>query len=181
MKAIARFILYTILGWKAFGSYPKNIKKYIIIAAPHTHWLDFPLGVTIKYAEGIPANFIGKASLFKPPFGFIFRALGGAPVDRSKSTNKVDAIIDVFNNKDQFILGISPEGTRKRIDKWKTGFYYIAKGAHIPIIMTSFDFENKEIKISEPFYTTENKENDFNVFFDYFRGIKGKIPENFNL
>ena len=181
MQAIARFILYTLFGWKVVGSYPKDLKKYVIIAAPHTHWLDFPLGVLLKYAEGVPANFIGKASLFKPPFGFIFRALGGAPVNRSKSTNKVEGIINVFNDREQFILALSPEGTRKRIVKWKSGFYYIAKGANIPILMTTFDFGNKEVKISEPFYTTDNKENDFNVIFDYFKGVKGKVPENFNL
>ena len=66
MKAFARFILYTLLGWKTVGSFPKDLKKYVLIAAPHTHWLDFPLGVAIKYAEGLPANYIGKASLFKP-------------------------------------------------------------------------------------------------------------------
>ena len=181
MKSFARFILYKLLGWKAVGSFPKDLKKYVIIAAPHTHWLDFPLGISIKYAEGIPADFIGKASLFKPPFGFIFRALGGVPVDRTKSTNKVDAIVDVFNNREQFVLGMSPEGTRKRIDQWKSGFYYIAKGANVPIIMTTLDFGNKEVKISKPFYTTDNKEADFKFIQDYFKSVKGKIPENFNL
>lgn len=181
MKAIARFILYTLLGWKTVGNFPKDLKKYVLIAAPHTHWLDFPLGVAIKYAEGLPANYIGKASLFKPPFGFIFRWLGGAPVDRSKSNNKVDAIIDLFNSRENFILGMSPEGTRKLIDPWKTGFYYIAKGANVPIVMVAMDFENKLAKISEPYYLTDNMDEDFKVFYNYFKGIKGKIPENFNL
>ncbi len=76
MKLFFRFILYTILGWKFVGKFPKNLKKYIIIGAPHTHWIDFLLVVFIKFAEQLPANYIGKASLFKPPFGFIFRGLG---------------------------------------------------------------------------------------------------------
>jgi 1-acyl-sn-glycerol-3-phosphate acyltransferase len=76
---------------------------------------------------------------------------------------------------------MSPEGTRKRIDTWKSGFYYIAKGANIPIIMTTLDFGNKEVKISEPFYTTDDKEKDFELIYQYFKGVKGKIPENFNL
>ena len=83
MKYITRFVLYTLLGWKTKGHFPKDLKKYLLIAAPHTHWLDFPLGMAVKWAEGLPANYIGKASLFEPPFGFFFRWLGGAPVVRN--------------------------------------------------------------------------------------------------
>lgn len=177
MKGFARFILYTLLGWKAVGNFPKDLKKYVLIAAPHTHWLDFPLGILIKYAEGLPANYIGKASLFKPPFGFIFKALGGAPIDRSKSSNKVEGIVNIFNSRDQFILGMSPEGTRKKVTKWKTGFYYIAKGANVPVVMCTLDFGNKQAKISEPYYLTDDMEKDFSFFHKYFEGVKGKISE----
>ena len=83
MKIFSRFILYTVLRWKLLGNFPTNLKKYIIIVAPHTHWTDFPLGVFIRGAEGLSANFAGKASLFKPPFGFIFKWLGGTPIERS--------------------------------------------------------------------------------------------------
>lgn len=179
MKLFTRFILYTLLGWKTVGTFPKKLNKYLIIAAPHTHWLDFPLGIAIKWAEGTPVNYIGKASLFKPPFGFIFRWLGGAPVDRSKSTNKVQSIVSVFNSRDHFILGMSPEGTREKVFKWKTGFYYIAKGANIPIVMATLDFKNKEVKISEPYYLTNNMEEDINVFYKYYENVQGKIPENY--
>jgi len=181
MKTIAKFILHTLLGWKIKGNFPKDLKKYVIIAAPHTHWLDFPLGIGVKYATGTPINYIGKASLFKPPFGFIFRWLGGAPVNRSKSSNKVQAIVDVFNSREKFILSLSPEGTRKKIDPWKTGFYYIAKGAKVPIVMGALDFKNKQVKISEPYNLTGDMDKDFEHFYGFFRGVKGKIPENFNL
>lgn len=179
MKVFARFILYTVLGWKTVGSFPKHLKKYVIIAAPHTHWQDFPLGVLIKYAENLPANYIGKASLFKPPFGFIFRWLGGTPIDRSKSSNKVEAIVNIFNSQENFILVLSPEGTRKKTESWKTGFYYIAKGANVPVVMIAFDFKNKEVKVAEPYYVTDNMENDFNFFHKYYEGVPGKIPENY--
>ena len=89
MKLFAKFLLITILGWKIEGNFPKHLKKYVIIAAPHTHWQDFPLGILTKWIQQAEINFIGKASLFKPPFGFIFRWLGGTPVNRSESTNKV--------------------------------------------------------------------------------------------
>lgn len=178
MKLFSRFILYTILGWKAVGVFPKDLKKYIVIGAPHTHWLDFPLGVFLKFAEGVPANYIGKASLFKPPYGFIFRWLGGTPIDRTTSTNKVDAIVEIFNNNENFILALSPEGTRKKVAKWKTGFYYIAKGANVPIVMITFNFKDKEVKVSDPYYLTENMEKDFNFFHKYYKGVVGKVPEN---
>ena len=80
----------------------------------------------------------------------------------------------LFKNKEEFRLGISPEGTRKKVTQWKTGFYYIAKGANVPIVMATLDFENKQIKISEPFYTTISKEKDFEYFHTFFRGVKGK-------
>ena len=178
MKYFSRFILYTILGWKTVGEFPKELKKYIVIGAPHTHWLDFPLGLGVKFAESVPANYIGKASLFKPPFGFIFRWLGGTPIDRSTSTNKVDAIVEVFNINEKFILALSPEGTRKKVEKWKTGFYYIAKGANVPIVMITFNFKDKEVKVSKPYYHTDNKEKDFNFFHEYYKDVIGKVPEN---
>lgn len=177
MKSIAQFILFKILDWKIVGNFPKQLNKYIIIAAPHTHWLDFPLALTVKWAAGIPANYIGKASLFKPPFGFIFRWLGGAPVERTKNSNNVDSIVSIFKSREKFILGMSPEGTRKKVTQWRTGFYYIAKGAQIPIIMATLNFKAKEIKVSEPYYTTDNIEHDFKVFHSFFDGVVGKIPE----
>lgn len=177
MKILSRFILYRLLGWKTIGSFPKELNKYVIIAAPHTHWVDFPLGIAIKWAEGLPANYIGKASLFKPPFGFVFRWLGGAPVDRTKNNNLVDAIVAVFNGREKFILAMSPEGTRKKVGTWKTGFYYIAKGANVPVVMATLDFKNKQVKISEPYHLTDNKEKDFSYMRSYFEGVVGKVPE----
>lgn len=177
MKVIARFVFYKLLRWKIVGSFPKDLKKYVIIGAPHTHWYDFLVGVALKFAEEIPANYIGKASLFKAPYGFIFRWLGGTPIDRSKSNNKVDAIVNVFNSRENFILALSPEGTRKKVDKWKTGFYYIAKGANVPIVMFTFNFKDKEIKVSKPYYLTDNMENDFNSFYKFYEGVLGKVPK----
>ena len=181
MKSISTFIFHKLFGWKTVGLCPTDIKKYILIGAPHTHWQDFLLGLAIKLTQKVPANFIGKASLFKPPFGFIFRALGGTPVDRSKSANRVDAIVNIFNSREQFILALSPEGTRKRVDTWKTGFYHIAKGANVPIVMMTFDFGKKQVEISEPYYLTNDMGKDMNFIYDFYRGVKGKIPDSFNL
>tara|TARA_R110001592_G_scaffold178248_3_gene418925 strand:- start:1385 stop:1918 length:534 start_codon:yes stop_codon:yes gene_type:complete len=166
---ISKFIFKTIFGWKLVNDFPRGIKKYVIIAAPHTSWQDFPIGILARNTAGIKINFIGKDSLFKGPFGFIFRSLGGTPVNRSESNNLVDAIIKVFNSKEEFRLALSPEGTRKKVEKWKTGFYYIAKGAKVPIVMATLDYKNKQVKISEPYYTTDDKEKDFEYFQSFFK------------
>lgn len=179
MKGFARFILYTILGWKLDNNFPHHLKKYVVIAAPHTSWIDFPIAILARMSSGIMINFIGKNSLFKGPFGFFFRALGGTPVDRSQNNNLVDAIVQIFNSKDEFKLGLSPEGTRKKVTAWKTGFYYIAKGANVPIVMATLDFENKKIKISDPYYTTDNKDKDFEFFYAFYKNVKGKYPDQF--
>lgn len=177
---ISKFIFNKILGWKINGSFHPEIKKYVLIGAPHTSWRDFHIGLLARNSAKANINLIAKKSLFKPPFGFIVRALGGFPVDRSKSNNLVDAIVQMFNEKEVFRLAISPEGTRKYVEKWKTGFYYIAKGANVPIVMFGFDFGNKQVKLSEPFYTTDNIEADFAHFFEFYKNILGDKPELFN-
>jgi 1-acyl-sn-glycerol-3-phosphate acyltransferase len=176
---ISKFIFKTILGWKLVGDFPKDLKKYVLIAAPHTSWQDFPIGILARNTSGIKINFIGKDSLFKGPFGFFFRSLGGTPVDRSKSNNLVDAIVNVFNEKEVFRLALSPEGTRKKTTKWKTGFYYIAKGAKVPIVMATLDFKNKQVKFSEPYYTTDDKEKDFEYFKSFFSSDMAKKTDQF--
>lgn len=173
MKAFARFILFTVLRWK-MDDFPKDLKKYVVIAAPHTSWVDFPIAMLCRIASGEMIHFIGKDSLFNGPFGFFFRMLGGFPVDRSKSNNTVSAIVEKFDSEENFKLGLSPEGTRKKVKEWKTGFYYIAKGANVPIVMATLDFENKYIKISEPFFPTKDKEKDFIFMKAFFKNVKGK-------
>lgn len=177
---ISKFIFHKILGWKIVGSFPKDLKKYIIIGAPHTSWKDFPIAILLRGVIQIPVDFVGKASLFKPPFGFIYRWLGGTPVDRSKSTNYVDSVVAVYNAKEEFRLALSPEGTRQYAEKWKSGFYYIAKGANVPVVAFAFDFGNKQIVVAPSFYLTDNKEQDFEYFFNFYKDIQGAKPELFN-
>lgn len=167
------------MGWKLVGEFPANLKKYVVIGAPHTSWQDFVIGILVRNMKGENINFIGKASLFKGPFGFIFRSLGGTPVDRTKSNNLVDAIIQIFESKEEFRLALSPEGTRKKVKKWKTGFYYIAKGANVPILLFTFDFGKKQVELSKPFYPTENQEKDFEYFHNFYKNVQGKNPELF--
>ena len=123
---ISKSIL-SLLGWKFIGDYPHDIDKKIIIVVPHTSNWDFPLGLLIRSALKAKIHFIGKASLFKPPHGIIFKALGGFPVKRGKNYNQVDQIVNYYNQREKFTLTIAPEGTRKKVDKLKTGFYHIVR------------------------------------------------------
>ncbi|CAL2103020.1 Acyltransferase [Tenacibaculum sp. 190130A14a] len=174
---LSKFIFSKVLGWKLVGEFPKDLKKYVVIGAPHTSWKDFPMAILARNSWGTKINFIGKKSLFKPPFGFIFRWLGGAPVDRSKSTNLVDSIVAIFNSREEFRLALSPEGTRQKVEEWKTGFYYIAKGANVPIIMFTLDFGRKQIAVSEPYYLTDDFDKDLAFLKDYYKDVVGATPE----
>lgn len=177
LQSIAKFIYFKIMGWKLIGDFPK-LDKCIFIVIPHTSYADFFLGVLIRKVWNEEINFIAKASLFKGPIGWYLRWVGGAPIVRNKNSDTVTAITNIFNSKKKFRLALSPEGTRKKVDKLKTGFYYIAKSAKVPVVMVTFDFGKKQIKVSEPKYTTDNKEADFQVYKSFFQGVIGKVPEN---
>ena len=172
-----KFIYFTLLKWKIVGGFPKDLKKYIIIAAPHTHWYDFPMGLFLRKITNTTINFVAKKELFTWPLGWYLKKVGGYSIDRTKGQNTVEAYAELFNKTDEFRLNIAPEGTRKKVDKWKTGFYYIAKTANVPIVMVAFDFGKKQHKISKPFYPTEDKEADFKYMHSFFEGVVGKVPE----
>jgi 1-acyl-sn-glycerol-3-phosphate acyltransferase len=175
----AKFILWAF-GWNThpLGAFPVKEKKYVVIVAPHTSNWDFVIGVLYRSVLRLEsARYLGKKELFRPPFGFIFRWLGGTPVDRSSSQNMVDEVVKIFSEKDEFALALSPEGTRKRVERLRTGFYNIAKKAGVPIVMVALDFEHKQVIFSEPFYVTDNQAADFEKILSFFRPIKGKIPE----
>lgn len=178
MRWLSKFIYHKVLGWEVTGfSDFDRVKKAVLIAVPHTSWHDFYIGVLVRSVLAIQANFVGKKSLFKRPHGWLFRKLGGAPVERTKNMNQVEAIAKVFENHTTFRLAMSPEGTRKKVDTWRTGFYYIAKTANVPIVMFTLDFENKRNHFSEPFYPTDDKEADFKFMKNFYKDVKGKIPE----
>ncbi len=179
MRWLAEFIFFKILDWDLENHFDPGIKKCIIIVAPHTSNFDFFIGLLVRKILNIHIDFIGKKELFRWPYGWYFRMIGGSPVDRSKNQKKVDAIAELFEKHEVFRLALSPEGTRKKTERWKTGFYFIALKAKIPIIMVSFDFREKLVKISKPFYPTGNFEADFTGIKDYYVGVEGKVPENF--
>ncbi len=179
MKFLVRFIFFKVLGWKMQGYFDPSIKKCVVIVAPHTSWYDFFIGILVRKIIGLKINFVAKKELFKPPLGWYFRWVGGTSLDRTPNQKKVDVIAGLFKEKEIFRLALSPEGTRKKTTRWKTGFYYTAKKAQVPIIMVAFDYGSKTIKISPPFYNSENFEEDFKKIREFYVGIEGKIPANF--
>jgi len=176
-KQLYNFIFVTILGWKLIGVIDSYLKKCVVIVIPHTSNLDFFIALLVRGIMGIEINFVGKKELFAFPFGYYFRAVGGAPIDRSGGKNTVDATAEVFAKKETFRLSISPEGTRKKVAELRTGFYYIALKADVPIVPVAFDYEKKEVKIGKPFTPTGNYEADMKLILPFFKGVKGKIPE----
>ena len=175
MHSLAKFIFFKVLGWHLVGDFPQ-IQKAVIIVVPHTSWIDFFLGLLVRRVLKEEINFIAKKSLFKFPLGWYFRWMGGAPIDRSKSSDTVTAIASIFSSKEKFRLALSPEGTRKKVTEWRTGFYYIAKAAKVPIVMITFDYGEKQIAISKPHFPSDNKEADFKLYESFFKGVKGKVP-----
>lgn len=172
-----KFIFYKILGWRIVGSFDSNIKKAVVIVVPHTSWHDFYIGAFVRRIAKVEINFVGKKELFNWPFGYYFRWMGGAPLDRASRQNKVEAIANIFHTKDEFRLALAPEGTRKKVDEWKTGYYYIAKAANVPIIPVSFDYRTKTVTINSPYYVTDDIIKDTEILKSYYKDVIGKKPE----
>ena len=173
---LSKLIVIKILGWKVVGSFTK-LPKVVVAVYPHTSNYDFALAIMIRTYIKEEINYVGKKELFNPLTAWFFKGLGGAPLNRKGNQNIVEGIVDVYKSKQKFRLAIAPEGTRNLVDEWKTGFYYIAKEANVPIISASLNFKDKEIKISDPNYLTDSKERDIKFLMSFFKDIKGKIPE----
>ncbi|MEO0901390.1 MAG: lysophospholipid acyltransferase family protein, partial [Bacteroidota bacterium] len=172
----SRFLYFKVFRWTMEGTFP-DVKKCVVAVVPHTHWMDFFLGLVVRSILGKEINYIGKKSLFKPPFGWFFRWTGGAPIDRSKTSNTVDSVAAIFETRDVFRFALAPEGTRKKVTELKTGFYHIAKKANVPIVLVAFDFGKKQVKFSDALYPTNDMEADFQQIKAFFKGVKGKVPE----
>ena len=172
-------IFFKIIGWKLKGEFPKGLNKTISIVAPHASWTDFPIGLgaraKIELANHITLNFLGKAELFKGFFGWLFRGLGGIPVERFSKNEMVQSVVNLFNSHENLHIALAPEGTRKAVSKLRTGFYYMAKQADVPIIMIGLDFEKKAVIINKPYFLTDDMAEDLKViarFYDTIGGVK---------
>jgi len=177
LSSIAKF-LFRLWGWKISGNYPNAVEKKIFVVAPHTSNFDFFVGLLIRPIVRDKIKFIGKKSLFKPPLGWIMYPMGGIPVDRSGRNSFVDSVVKVFNKSDRLAIALAPEGTRKKVDKFKTGYYFIAVGAGVPIIPTVFNWEKREVIFMDPIYLTGEAEKELPMVENIFKKYKGRRKEN---
>jgi len=178
-KLIAK-LFFKLKGWKVRGGIPAGIKKCVLIAAPHTSNWDFLYGSFAWKLFGLDVKYLAKKSLFRFPFGIFFRALGGVPVDRSKHNNLVDAMVDLVNRKDEIVVLMTPEGTRKKVENWKMGFYHLAQKANIPIVLGILNYGTKEAFIGHSFFPSGNIERDFEIIREFYKDAVGRNPENFS-
>lgn len=177
MKSFGKWIL-RLFGWQIGGEIPLTLKKYVIAVAPHTNWKDFFLGLVVRAALGRKIFYLGKKELFDSPFGWFFRMTGGKPVDRKLKSGLVQQVVQLFNTHDEFAIAVAPEGTRKKVSDFKTGFYFIAKEAGVPIIPCLFDYEYKVVRFLPPFYPGDDVEKDLNTLWGFYIGVKGAKPEH---
>lgn len=178
MRKISQLIL-RLTGWKRVVI-PDEPLKSIICVAPHTSNWDFIIGKLFYWSEARKAGFLMKESWFFFPLGNLFSAMDGIPVNRSKKNSVVQQMIEEFAKRDKMHLAITPEGTRKRNEKWKLGFYYIAVGANVPIQLAYLDYKNKEMGIKEVFHPSGDEEADLEHIYDFYRkNAIPKFPERF--
>jgi len=179
LRIISGFLL-KMTGWRVVGPLP-DIRKYLIIAAFHTSNWDFVIGLCAAFILRIRVSWIGKDNLFISPFDRFFRWLGGIPIDRSKSQNMVDRTIRAFREKQDLIIALAPEGTRKRIAYWKSGFYHIAVGAGVPIVLAFIDYPSKSCGIGEVMYPTGDLKADMVEIREFYSRFSGKFPDMMTL
>ena len=172
---LARLIL-KILGWKMQGELP-YVKKYVMIAVPHTSNWDFFYGLLMILYFKNEVYWMGKKQIFRFPFGGIMKWFGGIPVDRSRSNNLVQSTIDEFNRRDSLIVVIPPEGSRSKVDSWRTGFYYIASGAGVPILPGFLDYKKKLAGYGPLIYLSGDMEEDMLRIKEFYKGIIGKFED----
>lgn len=168
-------LIMRLIGWRVDGKLP-DLPKFVLIGAPHTSNWDFLLFLGVIFSLRANVRFMGKAEIFRSPLGWFFYYCGGVPVDRKKSTGLVEQMVKACNESEHFILTIAPEGTRHYVSDWKHGFYHIARGAGIPIVVAIVDGKHKEVRIGQVFHPTDNLEADMKTIKGIFDGVVGINP-----
>jgi 1-acyl-sn-glycerol-3-phosphate acyltransferase len=165
-------------GWRFEGSVP-DVRKMVLIVAPHTSNWDFLVGLQAKLALRLGCTFIGKHTLFRWPLGILMRRLGGVPVDRQAAAGFASQVARVMRETDQMTVALAPEGTRKLIPQWKSGFYRIATEAGAPILPVGFDYSRRVVFFAPLFRPTGDYEKDLAQLRSHYRPEMGQKPENY--
>ena len=171
---------FKLSGWKLVGTFPYEVKKAVCIVAPHTSNWDFLVGIVARNVMGVSAKYLIKKEHFDSALGFFFKFTGGIPVDRKDHHQLTKQIINSSTKSGNFYIAITPEGTRKKVIKWKSGFYNIAVSANIPIIPFALDYAHKEVIIGPTFYPTGDYQKDLAWFREFYKKGVPKNPENWH-
>lgn len=169
-RALGRAVL-ALVGWHVEGGMP-NLPRFVVIVAPHTSNWDFVIGMGAKLALGIEAKWVGKHSIFVWPFSALLRRLGGMPVDRSVANDIVQFLVAEFARRPRMVFALAPEGTRRPVERWKTGFYHIAAGAGVPIVPVALDWSTRAVRIMPPFSPTGAADADIASLRAKFDGLR---------
>ena len=174
-------VFLKLTGWKTEGELPANGHRCVLIAAPHTSNWDLPYTLMTAFVLGLKPYWLGKASIFKPPFGSVMRWLGGMSVERSQANNLVASAVHALKSADgPMQLIVPPEGTRGKTSHWRTGFYYIAIGAEVPILMAYLDYSRKRAGLGPAFVPTGDIQRDMATIKAFYALVKGKFPQQFD-
>ncbi|MEJ5225354.1 MAG: lysophospholipid acyltransferase family protein [Anaerolineales bacterium] len=167
--------ILALFGWR-FEMTDPGVKKYVLIGAPHTSNWDFILMLLVMLAGKLPIRWLGKDTAFRGPLGLLMRALGGIPVNRRERTRLVEQIANRFTQSESLIIAIAPEGTRSNSLHWKSGFYYMALTANVPIVMGYLDYANRRCGLGPSFVPSGDIHADFEIIRDFYKDIRGKAP-----
>lgn len=165
-----------LMGWRIEGQLPR-LDKFVAIGAHHTSNWDFVIFIALKFVLRLNARWFGKHSIFRWPFGGLMRAWGGIPIRRERQRNTVEQAVQAFRDNREFILVLSPEGTRKKVERWKMGFYHIALGAGVPIVLGALDYQNRRVVIGPTFQPTGDEQADLAAMLAFFRPYMPKKPQ----
>jgi 1-acyl-sn-glycerol-3-phosphate acyltransferase len=180
MKKLGLFLL-GLMGWKIENTIPNDLKKYVLIAAPHTSNMDFIIALPSMWTLGVNGKYLIKKELFWWPLGAFLRATGGIPVDRSnRNIEFVEKLKGILRESDQLSLLFTPEGTRSRSRKWKTGFYRIAHSLDLPIVIAYADYEKKLVGVGEVLYPSGDVNADLLKLEEFYKDKAARYPEKFN-
>lgn len=169
-------LFMALIGWRVTGGLP-NLDKFIIVGAPHTSNWDFVLVMATATAVGVRISWMGKHSLFRGPMNPVFRWMGGIPINRQATQGVVGENVRAFHGRDKLVLCITPEGTRSKVREWRSGFYQIALGAGVPILLAAFDYTHKAVALGPVIEPTGNYEADLAQIKAHYATIRGKYPD----
>ncbi len=171
---------FRLKGWKVGETIPPDVRKAVVVAAPHTSNWDFVFALATFRILKLKVNYLAKKELFKFPLKYLLQGTGGIPVVRSRSQNLVDSMIKMFRENDNLYLLAAAEGTRKKVTKWKSGFYHVALGAGVPVMLGYLDYRNKVAGFGPVIYLSGDKEKDMTVIREFYRHIEGRNPDKFD-